>query len=443
MKRKIYQFLLIAATVILSACSSDEADFLNNAEQSLKESLAANDVSLVMDSLLNPTDLEETPELKELKEKMKELKNSRLKSASSYDYDYQREQYLSEELYSLREIPIYLIAKESNWGKNTLTTQGKGKEIIFDNFGGGKEEQKFYIKVLPASTGIPYLIYSYKEKTPVSVGSYSNTPDKKVLFVRSDTNIPYGCSWNFMYGKKSEASFIIESQDYISSGGSSWWDVYNNVIGVKDNLLMWGRYNNQKNQEFDIMPVEEFRVKQVRFINDNTTTLINKPERAFKTYYTNNGPVEQTKTLKIADEVTETSNFQNKTSTSFSLKTTTTCKVPFFAKGEVETNSTLGTEFTFGESESKKRAISHDFPLKVPAYHHAECTIFLSQYEADVEFEAIAEGVTSKREIKIRGRWNGVSFSEDRTVVDVTPINNPAGKRSITIKGVPKTIVSF
>lgn len=435
-------FVISVVTTITFSCSSDTLDFVQ--ENTDVSSLAKlSDKTTLTDSLGTILEIEETADLKEMKKKMKELKsNNMLRSLSSYD-DYEREQYLWEELWSIREIPIYFIAKESNWGKNTLTTQGKGKEVKFDNFGGGREDQKFYIKILPASTGIPYLIYSYKEKTPLSIGSYSSNPDKKVLFVRSDTNFPYGSSWDFKYGKRSEHSFIIESQDYISSSGSSWWDIYNNVIGVKDNSLFLDKYNNQKNQEFDILPVEEFRIKQVRFINDNTTTLTNLPDRAFKTYYTNDSPIQQTKILKIADEVTETSNFQNKTSLSFTLKTTTKVKVPFFAEGSVETSTTTGTEFTFGKSESKKRAISHEFPLVVPSNYYAECTIFLSQYKADVAFEAIAEGLTSKREIKIKGRWDGVSFSEDRTIVTMNPINNPSAKSSITIKGVPKTTVSF
>lgn len=259
-----------------------------------------------------------------------------------------------------------------------------------------------------------------------------------MLYTLYSNTFPSGTSWDFNYGNMSEQSFVIESNDYI--GGSSYWNMYYHVLGVQNNELFFAKYNNLKNQEFEFIPVENFRVKSIKFINDNTAKLTNLPDRIFKSYYTNNSPVAQTRQVTISEEVTETSQYSQKSGTSLTIKTTIECGVPFVIDSKIETTLTTSYEYTYGKSESQKRTISSTFPLVIPAKHHAECQIILAHYKIDVEYEAICVGETSGREIKIRGRWSGVSVTEDRTVVNMTSLTNSRVK-SATFKGIPKTTV--
>ena len=48
--------------------------------------------------------------------------------------------------------------------------------------------QQFYLKILPATTGIPYLIYSQKSNTPLTVGHYRKHSDISVLMSSSDNS---------------------------------------------------------------------------------------------------------------------------------------------------------------------------------------------------------------------------------------------------------------
>ena len=46
------------------------------------------------------------------------------------------------------------------------------------------KNQQFYIKVMPATTGIPYMIYSMQSNTPISIGHYTTDPDTPVLYLK-------------------------------------------------------------------------------------------------------------------------------------------------------------------------------------------------------------------------------------------------------------------
>ena len=61
-----------------------------------------------------------------------------------------------------------------------------GKEVTLASRLSLSTSWQFFFKILPASSGIPYLIYSKETGTPLSVGQYENDPNNKVLFARSN-----------------------------------------------------------------------------------------------------------------------------------------------------------------------------------------------------------------------------------------------------------------
>lgn len=92
-------------------------------------------------------------------EEIRRLK-SKLRTRASYDgNDYQL---LQQELRQLDEIPIYLQVQGNSDGRRFLSATGKGKELTVETFKENSLNQQFYIKILPAVSGIPYLIYSKK-----------------------------------------------------------------------------------------------------------------------------------------------------------------------------------------------------------------------------------------------------------------------------------------
>lgn len=105
-------------------------------EITLKESsvVTSRSLSVDNDSIIHPLNPEDFPQKPE-----------------TYSLEYDSE--LSDELYSLNEVKLRI--RSANAGnKNTLQNYGKGKEIKLAEYNEGNVDQLFYIKVLPASTGI-------------------------------------------------------------------------------------------------------------------------------------------------------------------------------------------------------------------------------------------------------------------------------------------------
>lgn len=349
-----------------------------------------------------------------------------------------------EELQQLDQIPIYLQIKGNTSSRQFLSASGEGKELTFEVFKENDLTQQFYIRILPASTGIPYMIYSKKTNTPISLGAYSNNPDVKVVYAKPATNTStFGTSWDIRRGEYYPAeSFIIENQDYPRQGSSGlWYDIYYSVITANGSKVSLDKYTKVPNQEFSIVPVEDFRIESVTF-DTNVATLSNAPYVVFSDKFTNSGPIDQNHTFSISESYRESSSFNRRTSYNVNITTKVKVKVPFIANGEISTSVSEGQDFTYGESEEVTHNITRTYPISVPANYTAQMTLTLSKYSMDVEYCAVCVGKTSGRRINIRGTWKGVDVQESDAFLKLTPIN---GARSAgrTIKITDDMISSF
>lgn len=339
---------------------------------------------------------------------------------------------LYEELKQLDQLPIYLQIKGNTSTKHYLNVNGEGKELTFENFKSNNISQQFYIRILPPSTGIPYMIYSKQTNTPISLGAYSNNPDIKVVYVKpSDNTSTFGASWDIRYGEYSKESFILENQDYPRQGSSeSWYDIYYSVITANDSKVSLEKYSKLPKQEFSIIPVENFKVESVTF-NTDVSTLSHIPDQIFSDKFTNKGPIDQNHTFTISDTYRETSSFNRKTTYNVNVTTKIKVKVPFIANGEVSTSISEGQDFTYGETEERTQTINRSYPIVVPANYIAQMTLTLAKYTMDVEYCAVCVGMTSGRKIKIKGIWNGVDVQESDAFLELTPINGSKANSKI------------
>lgn len=342
---------------------------------------------------------------------------------------YEEIQRIHDEIYDLRELPIYITVKENPRGGLFLTSKGAGKELIMADYK-NDDSQKFYVKVLPASTGIPYLIYSYKEDKPISVGHYKSDPSTYVLYTLNSTSGNfYGASWDFSFGKNIENSYVIQNQD-IKGGGPNYWDMYELVIGSNINKTQMAKYMRLATQEFEFRPVEEFTIQSIEYVNDATATLSQKPYKVIRDGYVNAGDIQQTYTLQLSEEVSETSSHNKKTSASFSINTESKVSVPLVAEGKISVTAASSREFSYGTSQSTKRTILRSHPIIIPARHKALIEITLFENSIDLDYIATCRGNSSNRIIKIKGRWHGVSISESQAILHLTSIDNPKETKS-------------
>lgn len=414
--------ILTCATLLICSCSNDENEFgaFSNTHTN-SELLIIN----TQDSTIIP--------LEGNRDSIQHLKNS-IKTRAGYDYnDYQ---YLNEELRQLDEIPIYLQVQGNSDGRQFLNATGKGKELTIENFNGESDNQKFYLKILPAIAGIPYLIYSKKTGTPLKLGSYKSKPDVKILYAsQDDSGSLFGASWDIRRAQYSSDSYIIENQDWVQKGNSGdWLDIYYSAITVNGAKISFSKYNKSPRQEFKIIPVEDFEVQHIDFEVDANTTLTQVPKLVFSDKFTNNGPVNQKHSFSISETYKETSTFNKKTSYNINISTSFKTGVPFLAEGKITTSVTTGAEFTYGKSEEHSKTITRNVDVDVPANSIANVSYTIYTYNMDVPYIAHCVGKVSGRKIKIRGIWHGVSAEASNGNINVTPINgNTAGAKSIPI----------
>jgi hypothetical protein len=408
--KNLFSYLWATALlIIISSCSSDEA-FSNknnsteaNAKNANLKSTLKNDTTKVNDIIVplegNRDTLKRPGALK------------RLSATDSYEID------------QLNEIPIYLKVMGNSSSKQFITASTKGAELNMNTYTGNLSQQ-YYIKVLPPSTGIPYLIYSKNTNTPISVGSYQSNPNVKVLYARNDSSGSlFGSSWDFDRGEYTENSFVIKNQDFPESGGGSWWDIYYNAITVNDSKILFSKYNNSPRQEFEIIPVETFVVEKIQFDVDAGTILSNAPLQVYKEGYTNSGPIEQTYTFAINTSYTKSSNYNRSTSYKVTLSASVKAGVPFFAEGEIKTSTEFGQNFTYGESESATIAVNRSYPVKVPPNNRADLTLTFFTYNMNVDYIATCRGLTSGKIIQIKGVWSGIDVQETNANLTLTPLN--------------------
>lgn len=417
MKRSMLKVIVVifcyTPISVFTSCDSEKfSEFTDNTELSVSETKSVSDSTSLAGDTIVP---------------FKGTRNRAPMRSSSYTDVF-------NELYDIREIPVYISVKENPRGGLFLTTQGSGREIVFDQYK-NVNAQKFYIKCLPLSTGIPYLIYSYSDNTPVCIGHNTSAPDVKVLFTLTSEQAAsglWGASWDFKQGENTDYSFVIENQD-ILGGGPDYWNMYHLVIGANVNKVELTKYNKLATQEFEIKPVETFSIQSIEYVNDATATLSHAPYKVLEDGYTNNGNIEQSYTLGFTEEVTETSSHNKQTSISATISTEFKAGVPIFANGTISTSITSSTQFSYGKSSSVKRTISHSYPVKIPARHRAHISVTLFDNKIDMDYVATCKGDTSGRLITIRGRWKGVSVSESEAVLNLTSLDNPTQIKSFRI----------
>lgn len=420
MKTKKY-FLVLLFFSVLTSCTSNEFQTDLQKKMVQKSETLKNKVSVEKEDSIIPLVGE---------------RNHRIRITNTRAID-DGDEALKEELEQLNEIPIYLQVQGNSSDKQFLNATNKGKELTVENFKGNSLNQQFYLKILPASVGIPYLIYSKATGTPIRIGAYKKHPEIKVLYASNDddTSSLFGASWNIKRAQYSSSAYIIENQDYPQQGSSGIWsDIYYYAITVNDSKISFAKYNKLPQQEFAIVPVENFKIESITFNQDASATLSKTPQVIFSDRYTNNGPIKQNHTFEIVDTYKKTSNFSRKTSYNVTVETTVTVKVPFVAKGEIKTTVSEGQEFTYGKSEEHSFTVDRTYPVEVPANYRADMSLTLYKYNMDVEYTATCIGLTSGKRIKIKGRWTGVDVEESDAVLTQTPINgNNNSSRSIII----------
>lgn len=323
---------------------------------------------------------------------------------------------LWEELYQLNGIEFFIQSKDSYFGNNTLETQGVGKELKLAPFSNKNTAQMFYLRFLPASTGIPFMIYSYKEKTPIGVGSYSNAPGKHVLYAKnSNSGSLFGFSWDFYKGDK---SYVIENKDLIG-GGSNYWDIYYYSIATNNGKINIQRTTKGPNQQFVIVPNDEFTIESLDF--DLTTARISgSVPVSIKSFEIETASNPITKVLTVDESKTEETSFQESSSTT--IRHTGGGSIGLSIKivklgGSYSFERSNSQQVTYGSKSTITRRVSDQTSVTIPPYTLGKIDYQSIKHSLDINYVLKLKGVKTNKIIEMKGTWFGVDYTTDRFVV--------------------------
>lgn len=409
-KRNFQAWTIFVFAMLLTSCVNEDVimDELDLNSKSITEKTV-----LLVDTLENAIAIEETAELKALKERFEKLKKSQI-TARNIDDGYDNT--LWNNLYAIREQNV-LITTESNGNNKYLSTNGKGKELTFDSRRRGND-QYFYIKVLPASSGIPYLIYSRQENTPIAVGHYTNTPDNKILITRNDnTGSLFGASWDFV---PANGNLAIQSQDVIGQGSSGhWMDIFNYTSEVgSNNKTSMAQYTKLAKQHFKINPSTTFTMTKVKYVNEYSAKITNTSKHLVKEPYTNNLSSYKEHTMFLKGNVDASSNFKEKVRNinfSVNIPYNFRVKAPEVVGGNIllepSINSPTDLSYIPNSHQSNRTEVSTELLLYVKPRTRVDVFYYYSVYDIEVEYEAIS--ISGDREIKFAGTWVGRIYVDD------------------------------
>ena len=301
---------LLMMSIFMTSCNDNLMDMESSltSTNSLEPMTRSTSDSICED---DATLLEETDELKRLYEISNQLKSSKRKAAVATTDDF-----FYSNIYAINEMPITIKVRSiatsgSTSGYNYLFVNEKGKEVTLNNTN-NQAGNRFYLRILPASTGIPYLIYSNVTKTPLAVGQYKSNPDNKILMsAQDDSGSLFGYGWDLLPSTYNKGYFAIESESYLGqSDPNNSWSVFNYVLEAKSNnkLGYSQRVNNKAQQEFLITPIYSFVLDTLTYDLDNATVTSGSMLTKV-TSITNPNPFTQKKEFTVSITANETSVF--------------------------------------------------------------------------------------------------------------------------------------
>lgn len=403
--KKIFYFLAIGL-VVLSSCSQEDNEFLDEDLVCKVETkaLSIGDSSSVITPLVVDSNQIEMAKTKKLK--------------AYYDVN---DPYYSSNMYAIRELPIYISDRENG---NFLTTHGTGQEVTLSSRI-NLTTSKFYLKILPSSSGIPYLIYSNETGTPLSVGQYDNDPENKVLYARSNNSETLqGADWDLIPSSTYKGYFVIESQSYLGQAdANNPWSIFNYVLEAKSNeKLGFGQYTKKPEQEFSISPVDHFTLHHIEFHKDGSTVTKRAPMQLI-TYGKNEA--DEVRSFNITGALYATDEYYF--SENSALKLTPANENKMFYRPKVEAERVILPLPVAPEDDpapiretadmlysTKKQVIQKtlEFEIKgvAPANCSIEATSFLENYNVSVRYTAYMKYNHNgdERLVKINGTWYGV-----------------------------------
>lgn len=408
MKLKLFFICFSLIGLMLSSCSNELNEVLETDDSKVQTR------SVVTDSI----DKGEIIPISESPYKRKETGVTKLMSISE-----------SNSFFDIREMDVNIIVRENthNAEARYLTSNGVQAEVSV-TAKSGAPNQKFKLYIMPL-TGYIY-IKDYQGNL-LSMGVYTSAPDIRVLYVKEETSTIGSC-WDFLRGEQREKSNILENADAIQQGSGGMWDIYNEVIGVRESKIYFDKYRNTATQEFEIRLIEDLTIVSGPTYNLAGVSPEEKPNYILRGTVHNNYSTTSQMTIQYSEGAKVTSSFQENNSYTTNVNVNTGIKTPIFSfGGSLSTSDTYG--FTYASGSEKNISYMFNYTATVDPYSTVRITAVIKNYNVSCDYNALVEGVSGRR-FTIYGRWEGISCAEVDYVVEPLDANGTPIKK-IILKG--------
>lgn len=419
MKKTYFSILMAIGLLGMSSCSQDEYELKNEDTRInvTSRSLSSLD-SLVNDSIITPLMIDSNL-----------LERAKTRISPIYATN-DEDEYFSSNMYELRKIPLTIQARGN---KKYLTTNGDGKEITLSDQTSGSS-QWFSLDIPPATSGIPYLIYSRSGKR-LSVGQYDNNPNNKVLFIPTEnSNNLTSASWDLIPSSIYKGYFAIQSEFYLGqSDPNNAWSVFNYVLETKNTeKLGYGRYTQKAEQEFLITPARKFTLDYIEFHKEGSTVTKRTPLKV-TTYSKNETEERRPFTILAAHYATDESTFSESSKLKIPINNTKDLfyrpiveaekpRLPLPVKPEDDPAPIREKPDMLYSANKQQIQCTLKFDINGTAKPNSliEATSYLENYNvsanytAHLSYELKSLGKTEIRKVKIKGTWHGIIYTTIR-----------------------------
>ena len=348
------------------------------------------------------------------------------------------DEYYSSNMWAIRELPFSLkVRGGGTTDRPYFATQGLRKELYLSS----SNDSKFYLRILPSSSGIPYLIYSDAYKRPIVCGQYNSNPDNKLVVVWDTDDISTG-SWDLIPSSY-KGYFAIENQTYfgMTDPNNPWSSFCYSMEAKSNGQLGYAKYSKQPQQEFLLEFVNGFDVKEIAFDSESAVVTLLDPVEIESNGQTEPVLGPSNITITAVKDVKDTSTYSEKGSLKIPMSKPNQLffrpaiiagqfiKPGNFSTGEaVDTTVFMPKAPYFSTMYEIPKRLSVKIPITVNEPSLVKVTTYLKKYSVKADYTITMvykkPGEVNEREVKFKGTWNGIIHTTSKAKADkivVTP----------------------
>lgn len=323
-------------------------------------------------------------------------------------------------IYTLRDIPIYIISRTYPTYGKYLTTDNYGNLSYSDKNSSFHQEWVFdsndktcWAPEDNQDERVYYGLYSLGKSSQKYIGCKFNQSEflsSRYPTMMEKTRTPRTADkWQF----RRMARIYSDERGKYYRLGSIAFDSMVRYLGYyptnsnKPYIVHW-----DEGTLFEIMPVDNFKLKSMSWFVEPGDIITALPAFADQATVINNSAATAKMTARFSRKASENSSFSQSEGFSFTIESSAKVGVPIIAEGSINTSSTTSANWQYGSSETLEDTRSYDFEVTLPPHTSVSVKILVQMNKLSASYTAEFIGERSNRILKQSGKWHGVQAGQ-------------------------------